>query len=235
MGVSHPRPPGRRRRSHPRLHSGGGRGASRPRAPGRPEASSAVFRGTDRVERWYETTHAPVVDERGMVIGVCLNARDVSERKRGEQALRESEARYRDLFDNASDLVCTTSLEGDFPLRQPRLARGHRVSGRRAGAAPLPGPGAPGQPGPVSGRRGPGPGRGNAGPRGARAGQRRPGRAADARGQHQLHHHRRRAGAAPRHLPRRQRAKRVEERLRAGPADEAGGGWPAAWRTRSTT
>jgi PAS domain S-box-containing protein len=70
--------------------------------------------GADRVERWYETTHAPVVDEQGVVIGVCLNARDVSERKRGEQALRESEARYRDLFDNASDLVCTTALDGTF-------------------------------------------------------------------------------------------------------------------------
>jgi PAS domain S-box-containing protein len=70
------------------------------------------IRGADGVERWYETTHAPVVDEHGAVIGVCLNARDVSERRRGEQALRESEARYRDLFDNASDLVCTTALDG---------------------------------------------------------------------------------------------------------------------------
>ena len=70
--------------------------------------------GTDGVERWYETTHVPVVDEQGGVIGVCLNARDVSERRRSEQALRESEARYRDLFDNASDLVCTTTLDGAF-------------------------------------------------------------------------------------------------------------------------
>jgi two-component system cell cycle sensor histidine kinase/response regulator CckA len=61
---------------------------------------------------WFETTHAPVVDETGTVIGVCLNAREISTRKRAEEALRESEARYRDLFDNASDLVCATDPDG---------------------------------------------------------------------------------------------------------------------------
>jgi two-component system cell cycle sensor histidine kinase/response regulator CckA len=72
------------------------------------------FRDTDGSDRWFETTHGPVVDEEGTVIGVCLNARDISTRKRAERALRESEARYRDLFDNASDLVCATDPDGGF-------------------------------------------------------------------------------------------------------------------------
>ncbi|MDQ2673462.1 MAG: PAS domain S-box protein, partial [Chloroflexota bacterium] len=72
------------------------------------------LRDQDGSERWFETTDAPVVDDDGRVIGVCFNARDVSSRKRAERALRESEARYRDLFDNASDLVCATAPDGTF-------------------------------------------------------------------------------------------------------------------------
>ena len=44
--------------------------------------------------------------------GIVLNARDVSERKRADHALRESEERYRDLFDHASDLVCMAAPDG---------------------------------------------------------------------------------------------------------------------------
>jgi PAS domain S-box-containing protein len=72
------------------------------------------LRDPSGAEVWFETTHAPVVDDEGRIIGVSLNARDVSQRKYAERALRESEARYRDLFDNASDLICMTDEDGAF-------------------------------------------------------------------------------------------------------------------------
>ncbi len=64
--------------------------------------------------RWFESSDLPIVDDAGHVIGVCLSAVNIDERKHAEHTLRESEARYRDLFDNASDLVCVTDLDGSF-------------------------------------------------------------------------------------------------------------------------
>jgi PAS domain S-box-containing protein len=40
--------------------------------------------------------------------------RDISERKRNEQALLDNEAQYRELFENANDIVYTHDLEGNF-------------------------------------------------------------------------------------------------------------------------
>ncbi|MGA2984086.1 MAG: PAS domain S-box protein [Terriglobia bacterium] len=60
---------------------------------------------------WLSNTEVPVKDEQGRVTGIVGVARDVTEWKSTLEALRESEERYRELFENASDLVYTTDLE----------------------------------------------------------------------------------------------------------------------------
>ena len=54
---------------------------------------------------WTEISSTPHYDESGRLIGIHGSTRDISERKRAEQAQREIENRYRELVDNSPDAI----------------------------------------------------------------------------------------------------------------------------------
>ncbi|MBN2201384.1 PAS domain S-box protein [bacterium] len=64
-----------------------------------------------------------VRDQAGRIIGFQGSLRDISERKRSEQALKASEERFRGLFENATIGIYRTTPNGRILLANPALVR----------------------------------------------------------------------------------------------------------------
>ena len=61
---------------------------------------------------WVEVRNSFLTDQSGTVIGMIGVTRDISERKEAQRKIVESEKKYRNLFENGSDLICLHDLEG---------------------------------------------------------------------------------------------------------------------------
>ena len=65
----------------------------------------------------------PVMDYMGRVVKVVGVFHDITERKKAEEALRESEARYRLLADNVTDVIWTMDMNLQFTYISPSVTR----------------------------------------------------------------------------------------------------------------
>ncbi len=72
----------------------------------------------DGSERFIEYKNALVFDSNGKAIGVRGMGRDITERYLARKEVKEIEQRYRDIFDNVTDLLFFHDLDGNFDLKQ---------------------------------------------------------------------------------------------------------------------
>jgi PAS domain S-box-containing protein len=75
--------------------------------------------GEGEVQRWFELHLSSLRDENKLLIGRVLSAHDITLRKRAENQVIESEARFRQIVENASDLIYRTDTNGYFTYANP--------------------------------------------------------------------------------------------------------------------
>ncbi len=81
-----------------------------------------IFRPSGSL-RWIHDRAFPVKDNAGNVYRVVGIAEDITQQKQTEDAVRKAEARYRGIFENATEGIFRTTLEGRILIANPALAR----------------------------------------------------------------------------------------------------------------
>ncbi|MGH7739717.1 MAG: PAS domain S-box protein, partial [bacterium] len=67
-----------------------------------PQISERQLDDLDGESHWYEFQYYPVLDEEGKTTAVCLTTTLIDDRKKAEDSLRESEERFRRIFEDTS-------------------------------------------------------------------------------------------------------------------------------------
>lgn len=68
---------------------------------------------------WGEVTHTVIRNSEGQAVGILGVGRDITERKRAEEALWQTQENYRTLVENINDVIFTVDLEGRFTYLSP--------------------------------------------------------------------------------------------------------------------
>jgi PAS domain S-box-containing protein len=68
---------------------------------------------------WLSWANKPILDESGQLVEILSVATDITQRKQAEEALRESELKFRSIVENANDIIYMLTPEGIFSYVSP--------------------------------------------------------------------------------------------------------------------
>ncbi len=83
------------------------------------EADDEITLGEGEAQRWYELNLSTLRDENKSLIGQLITIRDITQRKRVENLVQESEARFRQIVENASDVIYRFDANGYLTYANP--------------------------------------------------------------------------------------------------------------------
>ena len=79
------------------------------------------YRHKDGTYRWFESTGRNLLNAEGQMIGSIMGSRDITDRKQAEEALRESEERFKRIVENSHELISETDAQGKFVYFNPNV------------------------------------------------------------------------------------------------------------------
>ncbi len=71
-----------------------------------------VVENTPNGKRWIETYKTPIFNEQGKLIGITGISRDITDRKKMEETIKENEEYFRALLQNSSDAISILDMNG---------------------------------------------------------------------------------------------------------------------------
>ena len=83
------------------------------------DAEDEIVIGEGESRRWYELHLSTLRDENNLVTGQVVTIRNITQRKQAESRVQESEARFRQIVENASDLIYRFDGTGHVTYANP--------------------------------------------------------------------------------------------------------------------